>query len=167
MEQQHSYCSWIVPPVFHNNSFLVHWLEPSTKHQCLLHRPYYSIWWHHPVQTLLYGLQAKLKSGISDRVVPPNTNMVCGADKSTIPRIYIFQYKSVCWSKWRFDRNTLFLLQQDWVAFMSQPYWIEVKVEVEFRLILRLRLIWGWGWSEVKMRLSRSLVEIELKLRLS
>ena len=24
---------------------------------------------------------------------------------------------------------------QDWVAFMSQPYWVEVKVEVELRLI--------------------------------
>ena len=22
--------------------------------------------------------------------------------------------------------------EQDWVAFMSQPYWVEVKVEVEF-----------------------------------
>ena len=27
---------------------------------------------------------------------------------------------------------------QDWVAFMSQPYWVEIKVEVELRLILRL-----------------------------
>ena len=31
--------------------------------------------------------------------------------------------------------------RQDWVAFMSQPYLLEVKVEVELRLILRLRLI--------------------------
>ena len=30
--------------------------------------------------------------------------------------------------------------KQDWAAFMSQPYRVEVKVEVELRLILRLRL---------------------------
>ena len=62
--------------------------------------------------------------------------------------------------------------QQDWVAFMSQPYWVEVMVEVELglrlRLILiwgwlepgfdfRLRLRWGWGWVEVE-------IGIELKL---
>ena len=56
------------------------------------------------------------------------------------------------------------ILPQDWVAFMSQSYWVEVMVEVELRLILRLRLIWTWGWNEVEMRLSRSLVEIELRL---
>ena len=33
--------------------------------------------------------------------------------------------------------------KQDWVAFMSQPYWFEVKIEVELRLILRLRLKCG------------------------
>ena len=55
-------------------------------------------------------------------------------------------------------------LKQDWVAFMSQPYWVEVMVEVELRLILRLRLIWTWGWNEVEMRLSQSLVELELRL---
>ena len=49
---------------------------------------------------------------------------------------------------------------QDWVAFMSQPYWVEVMVEVK----LRLRLIWTWGWNKVEMRLSGSLVEIELRL---
>ena len=45
-------------------------------------------------------------------------------------------------------------VRQDWVAFMSQPYWVKVKVEVEveLRLILRLRLIWGWGWSEVESK---------------
>ena len=47
-----------------------------------------------------------------------------------------------------------YYLEQDWVAFMSQPYWVEVKVEVQLRLILRL--IWGWGWSKVEMRLSQS-----------
>ena len=35
--------------------------------------------------------------------------------------------------------------EQDWVAFMSQPYWVEV--EVELRLILRL------GWFEVGLTL--------------
>ena len=52
----------------------------------------------------------------------------------------------------------IILNKQDWVAFMSQPYWVEVKVEFE------LRLIWGWGWNEVDMRLSRNLVEIGLRL---
>ena len=52
--------------------------------------------------------------------------------------------------------------RQDWVAFMSQPYWVEVKVEVELTLILRL--ICGRGWCEIEMILSRSLVEIELRL---
>ena len=46
--------------------------------------------------------------------------------------------------------------RQDWVAFMSQPYWVVVMVEVE------LRLIWTWSWNKVEMRLSGSLVEIEL-----
>ena len=40
---------------------------------------------------------------------------------------------------------------QDWVAFMSQPYWVDVKVEVDIE-------------AEVDMRLSQSLVEIELRL---
>ena len=41
------------------------------------------------------------------------------------------------------DQNTHMIdyIVQDWVAFMSQPYWVEVKVEVELRLILRLKLI--------------------------
>ena len=52
------------------------------------------------------------------------------------------------------------LTQQDWVAFMSQPYWVEVMVEVE----LRLRLIQTWGWNEFEMRFSGSLVEIKLRL---
>ena len=30
------------------------------------------------------------------------------------------------------------MAQQDWIAFMSQPYRVEVKVEVELRLILLL-----------------------------
>ena len=45
--------------------------------------------------------------------------------------------------------------EQDWVAFMSLPYWVEVKVEVE------MSLSWGGGWFE---RLSRSLIEMKLRL---
>ena len=33
------------------------------------------------------------------------------------------------------------VVQQHWVAFMSQPFWVEVMFEVELRLGLRLRLI--------------------------
>ena len=98
VEQQHNYCTWIVPPVFHSNPFLVHWLEPSTKHHT-------SIWWHHPIQSLLYSLQAKLKSGSSNRVVQPDTCMVWSRQKHHTLHIYILQYKSVCWSNWSFDRN--------------------------------------------------------------
>ena len=42
--------------------------------------------------------------------------------------------------------------QQAWVAFMSQPYWVEVKVEVEIEVDLRLRL--KWGWDEVESKFS-------------
>ena len=48
-----------------------------------------------------------------------------------------------------FIRQTL--TKQDWVAFMSQPYWVEVKVELSLRLRLRLRV--SWGWVEVRLRL--------------
>ena len=35
-----------------------------------------------------------------------------------------------------------YISKQDWIAFMSQPYWIKVKVEVdaEAEVDLRLRL---------------------------
>ena len=56
--------------------------------------------------------------------------------------------------------NNGLAIKQDWVAFMSQPYWVEVMVEVE----LRLRLILPWGWNDVEMRFSGSLAEIELRL---
>ena len=58
--------------------------------------------------------------------------------------------------------------QQDWVAFMSQPYWVEVMVEVELRLILRLKLSWGWFEPGFDLRLRLSwgwgLVEVEIDL---
>ena len=62
--------------------------------------------------------------------------------------------------KYQIDKKKQWYKEQDWVAFMSQPYWVEVMVEVE----LRLRLIWTWGWNEVEMRFSGSLVEIKLRL---
>ena len=33
--------------------------------------------------------------------------------------------------------------KQDWVAFMSQPHWVEVMIAVELRLRLK------WGWDEI------------------
>ena len=44
----------------------------------------------------------------------------------------------VFWPRIRDD-----LREQDWVAFMSQPYLVEVKVQVELRLILKLRSRYG------------------------
>ena len=42
--------------------------------------------------------------------------------------------------------------EQDWFAFMSQPYWVEVKVEVDIEAdaILGLRLMLGWDEVESK-----------------
>ena len=34
--------------------------------------------------------------------------------------------------------------EQDWVAFMSRPYWVEVKVEVDIEAEVEMRLTWGW-----------------------
>ena len=59
-------------------------------------------------------------------------------------------------------------VKQNWVAFMSQPYWVEVMVEVELRMILRLRLIWNlnlrlkWGRDEIQSKFSWTWVEVEL-----
>ena len=33
--------------------------------------------------------------------------------------------------------------KEDWVAFMSQPYWVEVKVEVDIKTEIDLRLKLG------------------------
>ena len=38
------------------------------------------------------------------------------------------------------------LNSQDWIAYMSQPYWVEVKFEVE----LRFGALMGWMGVEVE-----------------
>ena len=47
------------------------------------------------------------------------------------------------------------MCQQDWVAFMSQPYWVEVVVELSLILRLNLEMVlsWGWGWVELGLSL--------------
>ena len=68
----------------------------------------------------------------------------------------------ILWTKSQPWQNNQSLRKQDCVAFMSQPYWIEIKVEVELRLILMLMLIWGRGWSEVESKFISNWVEVEL-----
>ena len=55
--------------------------------------------------------------------------------------------------------------KQDWVAFMSQPYWVEVKVEVEVELKfswnwVEVELSWGWykRWIKEKLGFQRNRV---------
>ena len=71
--------------------------------------------------------------------------------------------------------NYEYIYIQDRVAFMSQPYWVEVMVKVELRLTwtwvwfevkvgFGLRLSWGWGWYRFVIGVE---VEIELRLKLS
>ena len=68
----------------------------------------------------------------------------------------------------------IYSIQQDWVAFMSQPYWVKVMVEAELGLRLRLklglRLSWGWVRVEVEIELSlicgSAWVEVEFELKL-
>ena len=59
-------------------------------------------------------------------------------------------------------------IQQYWVAFMSQAYWVEVMVEVELRLIWRLKLSWGWLELGFNLRLRLSFgwgwVEAEVEI---
>ena len=56
------------------------------------------------------------------------------------------------------------------VAFISQPYWVEVMFEVEAEV--GLRLTWTWFWFEVKVELRLRFswgcawVEVEIELRL-
>ena len=50
-------------------------------------------------------------------------------------------------------------LLQDWVAFMSQPYWVEVDIEAEIELNLRLKC----GWDEIESKFSWNWVEVELR----
>ena len=54
------------------------------------------------------------------------------------------------------------LWKQDSVAFMSQPYWVEVEIEAEVDLSLRLK--WGWIDVKVNMRLSWNLFGVDLSL---
>ena len=54
--------------------------------------------------------------------------------------------------------NGDFKLEQDWVAFMSQPYWVKVETEID----LSLRLKWGWVEVEVELKFSQNWVEVEL-----
>ena len=71
------------------------------------------------------------------------------------------------------------LMKRDWVAFMSQPYWVEVVVEVQcdwnieinnnwdwgcLEAEIEMRLIWGAGWEEVELKISWSWVGVELRL---
>ena len=63
----------------------------------------------------------------------------------------------IFWQKMLFSKLFLFLkwnrlqTKKDWIAFMSQPYWVEVKVEVELRL--------KWGWYEIESKLIWNWVE--------
>ena len=61
-----------------------------------------------------------------------------------------------------FLRTLWIKVKQDWVAFMSQPYWVEVMVEVE----LRLKLSWGWlePWFDLRLRLSFGWVWVEAEV---
>ena len=52
---------------------------------------------------------------------------------------------------------------QDWVAFMSQPYCVEVKVEVDFEAEVDLMLRLKWGWDEVEWKFSWNWVELWLR----
>ena len=68
---------------------------------------------------------------------------------------------------WEWLKHESFLSEQDWVAFMSQPYWVEVKVEVDIKdevdneaeVDLRLKWCWdevgskfSWNWVKLGMR---------------
>ena len=54
--------------------------------------------------------------------------------------------------------------KQDWVAFMSQPYWVEIKVEVENEAEVDLRLRFKWGWDEVESNFNWNWVKSMLSL---
>ena len=51
---------------------------------------------------------------------------------------------------------------QDGVAFMSQPYWVQVEVKIEAEIYLSLRLNRAQVEVKVEMKLSWNLVEFEL-----
>ena len=47
--------------------------------------------------------------------------------------------------------RTKCLKKQDGVAFMSQPYWVEVEMEAEVNLSLRSSWVWGWNLVEAEI----------------
>ena len=50
--------------------------------------------------------------------------------------------------QWQYDKQYAeHKFQQDLVAFMSQPYWVEVKVDVDIEAEVEMR--WRLGWVEV------------------
>ena len=58
---------------------------------------------------------------------------------------------------------TIVTLRQDCVAFMSQPYWVEVMVEVDIEAEVDLNRRLKWGWDEIKSKFSWTWVELELR----
>ena len=52
--------------------------------------------------------------------------------------------------------------QQDWVAFMSQSYWVKVMAEVDIEAEVDLNLRLKWGWNEIESKFSWNQVEVEL-----
>lgn len=48
------------------------------------------------------------------------------------------------------------------IAYVSQPYWVEVKVEVDIEAEVDLRLRLKWGWDEVESKFSWNWVEVKL-----
>ena len=51
---------------------------------------------------------------------------------------------------------------QDWVAFMTQPYWVEVMVEVDIEAEVDLNLRLKWVWDDIEWKFSWNWVEVDL-----
>ena len=56
-----------------------------------------------------------------------------------------FPYTAVYWKWLLLQYANPILMWQDWVAFMSQPYWVEVKVEVG------QKICYFEGWGQVQI----------------
>ena len=95
-------------------------------------------------------------------------------DLSCLKPQYRNKIKGKMLKSWNSKIYFVFLAKQDWVALMSQPYWVEVAWSWGW---LKLRSIevevdWSWGWLKwgwLKLRLIE--VEVDwswggLKLRL-
>ena len=67
------------------------------------------------------------------------------------------------WKLTKVEYPSIFWVKQDWVAFMSQPYWVEVKVEVDMEDEVNLKLRLKWGWHEVESKFSWNWVELVLR----